>query len=373
MRISRRPPAARQALCDLNAWRPMALLLAFLVAAVVACGDGGGLPTEPDADPGTTPTPEATHTATILAGPQSNGWGINDAGMAAGWRGGRAIRWSESGVATDITGADSGTRGINNAGAIVGWMRHPDGRFLGFVERDGVRIDLEKLQPGKSGTAHGINDAGTIVGVSNVDDGSSAVVWRRSPDGSYGVPHALGFGNPTQGPKINAHGDISFSAYVWGMHRAVVWRVGADGEYGAPIWLGRPADGNYYAMDLNDQGIVVGFRQLPWGTDPPVAVVWFPDDYDTPHDLGIGEAWSINESNQIVGTTGGNLPVFGGAPRRPALWTIEADGTITGPHDIGTPPGFQSGAARHINDVGAIIGSSWGPGDVSATVWTPKG
>jgi probable HAF family extracellular repeat protein len=364
---------------DLAPWRPLALPFAFLVATMGGCGDGRGNPIEPGPDAGTTPTPQATHIATTLpglGGSQSNGWVINDAGLTAGWSnvsGGRAIRWSAAGVATDMTGGDSGTRGINNAGAVVGWARQPDGGWLGFLEADGVRIDLEKLQSGKSGTAYGINDAGTVVGVSNVDDGSSAVVWRRAPDGSYGAPLALGFGNPTQGPKINSQGDVSFSAYVWGMHRAIVWRASPDGEYGDPIWLGRPADGHYHAMDINDHGVVVGFRKQPWNDDPPVAVVWLPGDYDAPIDLGVGEAWAINNSNQIVGTIGGAVPTFGGVARRPALWVIEADGAITGPHNIGTPSGYLYGAARHINEAGAIIGSSWGPGEVVATFWTPKG
>jgi hypothetical protein len=378
MVISGRSGARARARNRSGGWRLVTVLFAFLATAMIGCGDGRGLLTGLDPDPDTTPTPEATHTATTLSGlggSQSNGWVINDAGLAAGWSnvsGGRAIRWSEAGVPTDMTGVDSGTRGINNAGAVVGWSRQPDGGWLGFVETDGVRIDLEMLQPGKSGTAYGINAAGTVVGVGNVDDRSSAVVWRRAPDGSYGAPHALGFGSATHGPKVNTQGDIAFSAFVGGMHRAVVWRVGPDGEYGEPLWLGRPADGHYYAMDLNDHGVVVGFRKLPWNDDPPVAVVWLPGNYDAPIDLGVGEAWAINGHNQIVGTTGGNLPSFGGAPRKPALWTIEADGTITGPQDIGTPSGYDSGAARHINAAGVIIGSSWGPGEVTATVWKPR-
>jgi uncharacterized membrane protein len=355
------------------------VLFALLATAMAGCGDGRGLRTELDPGSDTTPTPEATHTATTLSGlggSRSNGWVINDARLAAGWSnvsGGRAIRWSAAGVPTDMTGADSGTRGINNAGVVVGWSRQPDGGWLGFVDTDGVRVDLEKLQPGKSGTAYGINDAGTVVGVSNFDDDrSSAVVWRRAPDGSYGAPYALGFGSATHGPKINGQGDIAFSAYVWGMHRAVIWRPGPDGEYGDPIWLGRPADGHYYAMDINDHGVVVGFSKLPWNDDPPVAVVWLPGGYDTPIDLGVGEAWAINGHNQIVGTAGGSLPAFGGVPRKPALWTIEADGSVTGPQDIGTPAGYEHGAARHINAAGVIIGSSWGPGEVTATVWEPR-
>lgn len=363
------------ALHTAGARRVLVTMLGLVAAGAVACSDARPLPTEPDGRP--TSTSEGSHTATLLPAPgatQSNGWSVNDSGIASGWSdasGGRAIRWSEAGVAEDILGVDSGTRGINGAGGIVGWARHPDGLQRAYVYTGGVRIDLEKLEPGGRGSAHGINDAGTVVGISSMEGGSNAVVWRQEADGSYGAPVALGFGNPTEGPQVNDRGDIVFSAYVWNLHRPVIWPVQPDGSYGEPIWLGRPADGHYYARDMNDQGVVVGSRHQP-SEGPPVAVVWLPGDYDAPIDLGIGEAWAINEHNQIVGTRGGHLPVFGGASRRPALWALEADGTISGPLDIGTPSGYQSGGARDINDEGVIIGSSWGPEEVQATLWTPR-
>jgi probable HAF family extracellular repeat protein len=355
---------------DAPRWRAVALA-GLLAAGASSCSDRGTMLTDPD----TGTTPGDTYTAALLAAPgasRSNGWALNDAGVAAGWSdvaGGRAVRWQHGAAATDFLGADSGTRGINNAGAIVGWVRHPDGIQRGFVHVDGIRIDLEHLYD--RGHASAINDAGTVVGVGPTEAGTRAMVWRRGPDGSYGQPEALAFGSPTEGPHINARGDIVFSANIWGLHRPLIWPDGSNGGYGEPIWLGRPVDVGYYAKSMNDQGVVVGFRQSPWTDERPVAVVWLPGDYDNPIDLGIGEAWSINEKNQIVGTTGGNLPVFGGAARRPALWTIEADGSITGPRDIGSPTGYQSGAARAINDEGVIIGSSWGPGEVAATLWRP--
>lgn len=355
--------------------------LSVAVSATLACGasgcaDSATLTTDLGGEADTTSTVGTSHTVEILSslsGTRSNGWVVNDSGIAGGWSGisgGRAVRWSDAGEPVDMLGVESGTRGINNDGSIVGWVRLPDGVQRGYIYANAVRIDLEKLEPDGPGSARDINNRGTIVGIGALGHGTNAVVWRRAPDGSYGSPVALGFGSPTQSPRINERGDIAFSAYVLNMHRPLIWPAGPDAEPGEPIWLGRPADGHYYAMDINDNGIVVGSRQLPWGEDPPVAVVWLPSDYDSPVDLGIGEARAINEQNQIVGTTGGSLSE--GEPRRPALWTVEPDGTISGPTDVGTPSGYLYGGARDINESGWIIGSSWGPGEVAATLWRPR-
>lgn len=358
--------------------RARALVLVAVVAGgSTACDQGSPLPSEPSTDSVPGPTVQSSHSPTILSslgGTQANGWVLNDTGVAAGWSdvsGGRAVRWSEEGAAADLLGRDSGTRGINNSGSIVGWVRHPDGVQRGYVHVEGVRIDLQKLEPDVAGSARDINDDGTVVGISVLESGTNAVAWHRAPDGSYGAPVALGFGNPTESPRINGRGDIAFSAYVWNMHRPLIWPIGPEGEYGEPVWLGRPADGDYYAMDINDQGIVVGARSQPRGGDPRVAVVWLPGNYDAPIDLGTGEAWAINEKNQIVGVTGGSMPVFGDLPRQAALWTVDADGSITGPVHLDPPSGYQHGGARDINEEGWIIGSSWGPGEAAATLWKP--
>jgi probable HAF family extracellular repeat protein len=312
-----------------------------------------------------------------LGGSQSNGWVISDAGVAAGWSnvsGGRAIRWPESGPPSDFLGADSGTRGINNLGAIVGWVRHPDGMQRAYVFVDGERIDLEPL-PGWTGpaAATGINANGTVVGRHQ----ARVVVWQLGADGAYGVPvdmgrYALG------SPDINDHGDIVFTAdlptdYGWRM-RPVLRRATPDGGYDEPIHLGAPSDDHYAAHAINNAGLVVGVRYDGWypSATYAYAVLWHPDDYASPIDLGIGEAWDINDHNHVVGSLGGLLPVFGGETRRPGLWTVDADGAVLEEIDLGVPAGFTSGGARGISNEGSVIGSSWGrPGVVEATLWRP--
>jgi probable HAF family extracellular repeat protein len=354
---------------------PMALLATVLMTGAVGCSDNGSLVN--DLDSNSTTGGEGAYSAILLATPgatASHGRALNDADVATGqgWfdlDGSRTMRWSE-GVASELLGAVSGTIAMNNHGAVVGWVRHEDGVQRGFLYADGIRTDLESLSPGIS-RAGDINDAGTIVGLGRTEDGPRALVWRRTPQGTYGTPLALEFGSPNQHPRINSRGDIVFSAAVWGGHKPAIWPAVADGSLGDPIWLGRPTDASYFAMDINDQGVVVGYRQYRFGDTPPTAVVWLPGDYDAPVDLGVGEAWAINEKNQIVGFTGGQFRGNPPGEGRPALWIVQADGSITGPHDLSTPEGYESGGATDINEAGVIIGTSWGPGELAATLWMP--
>jgi uncharacterized membrane protein len=354
-----------------SAWM-WAVGLAVLVPT--ACGDGGPLPTGSQDESATGPQTEVeySHDAIALSsmgGARSNAWAINDHGVAVGWTelsGGRAIRWSEEHGAEDLLGVPSSTRSINNSGTITGHLNN--GGQRAFVLSNGVRHDLEPLQVDAFiWLASSINDDGTIVGRSG--PGGQAVFWSRAGDGTYGAPTWLGLGHHDRTPIINDHGDVTSTAWTASGHRPVLWLKEPGGGYGEPIWLGDPGPGPYLVRGINDAGVVVGFR---WNGVTEVAVVWLPDDYDDPIDLGIGEAWDINNRGQIVGIMGGDFPVFGGAPRRPALWMLHPEGYLTGPEDLGTPPGYQSAGARAINEHGWIVGSSWGPGNVRATLWKPR-
>jgi uncharacterized membrane protein len=304
-----------------------------------------------------------------LGATRSNGWAINDAGVVAGWSdvsGGRAFRWSAADGMTALPGISS-SRGINSAGAIVGFFNHSSG-FSAYVFQNGVRTDLQAIEAGTNSDAYRINDDGTVVGRSTA---AHAVVWRRGADGSYDAPLRLGYRNSNESPVINGRGDIAFTAFsasFTGLNEPVLWRIQPDGSYGDALLLGRPSGGSHFVRDINDAGLIVGFR---WTGTIEMAVLWHPADYSAPIDLGVGEAWGINNHGWIVGGTGGNLPSFGGVPRRPALWLVDASRSVHGPYDIGTPAGFDYGAARAINDHGWITGSAWGPGEVMATLWRP--
>lgn len=346
---------------------PLMGLVGLLALAAASCGDTVSLPSELD-DGGDEPRYESI-LLDALGGSESNGWTINGAGVVAGWSNvadGRAVRWAGN-EAVDLIGSRSGARGINDAGAVAGYHIVGQG-YQAYVLHDGVRTDLEPLEPDDQDIwtfAHGINQGGTVVGVSS----GRVVVWRPATGGGYQLPVSLELHlRGDDRAQLNARGDVAFTSYGNGW--PVVWIAQPDGGYGEPLWLGRPGEGAYTVRGINDAGVIVGSRSAGGAT---MAVAWLPDRYDRPIEFGVGEAWDINETGQIVGTTGGDLPLFGGAPRRPALWTLEASGAITAPQDLGTPSDYGSGGARAISDHGWIVGSSWGPSrEVAATLWKPR-
>lgn len=317
---------------------------------------------------------EAIAVGRLLAAGQSNAWDINNSGEVAGWSsgfGGRAMRWTESEGLVELAGITT-SRGINDEGTIVGFSYNegsgnPDAGWAAYVFRDGKRTDLPSIREDMNSQARRINSAGTVVG----RNGVRAVVWHRRSDGTYEAPVELGLGNHREGPVINDHGDIAFTAWspdFSGLFEPVLWRVQPDGSYGEPLFLGRPAGGSYFVNDIGDDGLIVGYR---YDGAVEVAVFWHPNDYSAPVDLGVGEAWGTNSRGDIVGVAGDRLYNLGGGNGRPVIWVLDG-WTIDGPHDLGMPYGFEFAGARAINDEGWIVGSSWGPSQIMATLWRPE-
>lgn len=347
-------------------------LLGVLVFAA-GCGDGVTPPSEIEEQLPEEAEEVFSHDATVLSalgGLESNAWTINNAGVVAGWsnvHGGRALRWAGNEV-LDLLGEWSGARGMNDAGSIAGYYSR-DGRYQAYVLQDGVLTDLEPMDPVWHDDwtfAWGINEGGTVVGVST----GRVAVWKPATGGGYEPPLSLHLSlSGSERVQVNARGDVAFTSRGNGW--PVMWIAQPDGGYGEPLWLGRPAEGAYSVRGINDAGVVVGAMLI---NEVPTALAWLPGSYDQPIQLGAGEAWDINRHGQIVGATGGALLPFNRGPLRPALWTLEPDGSVTGPDDLGTPSGFAFGGARAINDHGWIVGSCWGHGAVAlrAILWTPK-
>jgi len=127
-----------------------------------------------------------------------NGAAMEPLGLLAGWTGGVAKHISDLGMIVGrqekaggishacfwINGAptDLGTLGgdsseaqdVNNTGIIIGWSDTADKKKQACYWRSGKVHDLPMLGDGKESKAHGINDAGVIVGEAN---GGKAVAW----------------------------------------------------------------------------------------------------------------------------------------------------------------------------------------------------
>ena len=268
-----------------------------------------------------------------FGGGSSYAWDINDYGQIAGssedasrqqW----AAVWRRSGVAWTIENLGTATgaccahaQGINNGTAgnpagvtVVGGSTVGSGASQAAVwtmSAGGWAVQALGTLPGDAfSSAHDVNDAGAVVGVSGRGDGTgNGFLWTAAA-GMSRLP-GLG-GNTTYALAISNGGDVAgFSTDASGTRHAVRWRsssgwavedlgtLGGCCSVGYGIntfgdvvgvsnlgkrsgtqraFLARPAaamtdlgaQGQGAARDLNDFGVVVGGS----GSGQPHAVVW---------------------------------------------------------------------------------------------------
>jgi probable HAF family extracellular repeat protein len=160
-------------------------------------------------------------------GVSSYAYGVNNAGVVVGgfqpatmWHGTASTILGDAGTAT------SGyANGVNASGVIVGdAFGTPYGMYNTVaVEWNGTTATLLPSL-GRGGSAQAINDAGVIVGASNIDttydSTSTAVEWKN---GKVITLNSLG-GNLSQANAINSLGQVvGFSSNAAGTSYATLW------------------------------------------------------------------------------------------------------------------------------------------------------
>ena len=212
-----------------------------------------------------------------LPGSYSVVYAMNDAGDVVGESdflpGGGALRatlWPSGGPPRELgsLGQQSSALAINSAGTIVGWS-FGSGVFKATLwpAGGGAPRDLGSIPGARWCDAHGINDAGDVVGSCMGEGGvGGATLWPA--DGS--PPRYL----ETSGGMamaINNAGDIVGSILVGGEEHAALWP--ADGS--AQQDLGTLAGHNWsHARGINSSRRIVGFSEPAYGYRR--AVVWEP-------------------------------------------------------------------------------------------------
>ncbi|MHC4572913.1 MAG: DUF3466 family protein [Planctomycetota bacterium] len=257
---------------------------------------------------------------------------VNNKGQVAGNVGDHAFLW-EDGEMTDLgtLGGDySNAHGMNDAGEVVGCSRDADGNTVAFRwDTNSGMVALERIEGTWSNHAFGINNSGHIVGT-----------FKTFID-------------------VNSIPEPAFTTRAFHYTRT-----------GGVIDLGTLGGIHSIAFVINDLGQTVGYSGLTIGETTEHGFLWQDGEMQ---DLGTIDGYenslalSINNNSQIVGLAR-NSAVPGG--HRAVLFDTTGDGNNV---DLGTLGGDNSGAAS-INNKGQIVGrAETAGGDSHATLFDSTG
>jgi probable HAF family extracellular repeat protein len=203
--------------------------------------------------------------------------------------------------------------------------------------------DLGSLAEGWSSVAWGINERGDVVGWSAGSDGPRAFLYT---DAGGLAPLPAPPNRPvTLARDINENGDIAGAAGIGGVDlgSAVLWTGGTVRDLGA---LG---DGGFSeAWSINNSGEVVGWSSAPGGGPGSHAFLYTASagmtDLDPASDTS--RATAINDAGQVTGyrTAPGGFHAF--------RWQ---SGLFD---DLGVLPGFAYSSGWAISSTGRVAGSS---------------
>ncbi|MCK6423536.1 MAG: PKD domain-containing protein [Burkholderiaceae bacterium] len=256
---------------------------------------------------------------------------------------------SGAGALNDL-GQVAGTAVVERIAMPGGWFTNVTHAFV-WSQAAGVR-DIGKLG-GRGAYAEGINNAGQVIGQSEVDSGRRhAFFWSASTGMLDLTPTATAAG--TAG--INAAGQVAgWYQESDGVPRGFLWSL-AGGFIELPL----------FPADLNDAGQVVGHtlattrRAALWSAGTGLV------DLGT---LGDSDSWarSINASGTVAGgyrRSDGSLRAF--------TWS-----SGTGMVDLGNLPGGTTAEvpyAQTIHSSGSIVGNAViSDGSFHAFIWTRSG
>ena len=257
-----------------------------------------------------------------------------------------------------LGGPGSIAYGVNDAGTVVGASDTDEGALHAFVWEDGVMTDLGTLG-GDVSSAFSINSAGVIVGrARNTGGVDRAVKWEKDAGGVYqiddlGTFTGSGFGWAT---RINNAGQITgYATAQTGAYHAFLWTAGSMADLGTLHFTGNRAYSQ--GLGLNDAGQTVGFA---YATFQGPEHGFFHDgtqqiDITPAEQFGLAQGHNINSAGFIAGyisssQTGGGF--------RAAIWNPNTAswGLIPPVEDTSEGYGYD------INESGEIVGTSFEPG-----------
>ena len=268
-----------------------------------------------------------------------------------------------------VPGSNNFSRGygVNAAGVVVG--ESDNDRPRAFRWAGGTMTPLPTLG-GASAVAHGINDAGQIVGIASTGTVSRPVIWEddgatvRDLGAADGSTDSFG-----RAWGIGAGGDVvGFSRSAAGVSQATLW---ADG--GAAVSLGSLGDGARFseAYAVNGRGQVVGRSftgaLTPGGTSIFEAFLWEEGAMTGLGSLGFtfSQANDVNGAGWIVGSATN----VSGLPAAAVLWEGGVGVDLNTRLVRGARWTLRS--AEGINGRGQIVGYGTLDGQTRGFVLTP--
>jgi len=250
---------------------------------------------------------------------------------------------------------------INNLGEVVGCsdtetvQGYPctglvPGQHAFIWTKAGGMKDLGTLSGATVSGAQGINDAGTVVGYSNVkgQPATDFVAVQWSSTGAITNLGTLSGGPSSAAFEINSSGEIAGDSFLkTGIVNATSWTGNKIKSVG-----GLPKSIFSAGLDVNDGGDIVGESVFSYG--PPFKSHGFLWNGSTMNDLGAlpggitSIANAINASGMIVGESDGT------ATR--GLWHAVMWDTSHKIHDLGVIPGGTYSVAFAVNDSDVVVG-----------------
>ena len=237
----------------------------------------------------------------------NNGWIVGGSTYDSEYEDAKhACLWKPNGTITDLGtlgGEQSMAHKINNNGQIVGYsfIENWDWDRGGFLYSDGVMVNIGTLE-GRSTIANSINDLGQIIGESYTSNSYNAFLWDN------GIMSNLGFYDEYGSSALDINnngqivGSVTFRRSGGGIvSQAILW------EEGNMINLGYLENPESFATAINDLGQIVGFSRVVRGNSSHFhACIWDVDGqiYDLNNFFPSGyrtHAYDINNNGQIVG------------------------------------------------------------------------
>jgi len=318
-----------------------------------------------------TEIPTLGGTTSFARGISTNGLVTGNAQTATGTPAPRLNAYLFDGTSSQnlgvLAGSNNFSRGyaVNSSGVVVGESDNNASRA--FRWENGVMTALPTLG-GATGVAHGINDAGTIVGISSTGTTSRATVWTSAGARDLGSADNT-TSTLSRAWSINEQGDVvGFSRSMAGVSQATAW-FGA----GSAISLGSLGDGAQFseAFASNGAQMVVGRSntgvRTPGGTSVFSAFLWQSGSMTLLSTTGFtfSQAIDVNASGWIVG----NATNVSGAPSAALLWNGGASTLLATLVNDASDWTFSS--AEGINDAGQIVGYGRKNGVTRAFLLTP--